>query len=324
MFAFALDFTTLLPLAAFGLFSIVVWLVADRFWGEERRAEKRLKQLQAAEESDAAPSVGLTQSSSAMSNFLDKATPVLAQPLQPKSEAETDKLKLRLSTAGFRGPQASTIYLGLKVLTMIAGFMLGGGTVLLTMGVTPNALVRTVMVTCIAFFVPDVVLLVLCSKRKQALFLGLPDALDLMVVSVEAGLGLDQAMRKVAEEMKKAYPLIAYEFGVANMQLQMGTPRVQVLRDLGRRNGEEDLQALSSVLIQAAKFGSGVGQALRVQSDTMRRRRRQIAEEKAAKTAVKLIFPLVLFIFPGIFVVLVGPAAVSLIRNLFPAMSGGG
>jgi tight adherence protein C len=93
-----------------------------------------------------------------------------------------------------------------------------------------------------------------------------------------------------------------------------------VLRDLGMRNGEEDLQGLASVLIQAAKFGAGVGQALRVQSDSMRVRRRQIAEEKAAKTAVKLIFPLVLFIFPSIFVVLVGPAAINMIRNLFPAM----
>jgi tight adherence protein C len=160
----------------------------------------------------------------------------------------------------------------------------------------------------------------LTSQRKTSLFLSLPDAIDLMVVCVEAGLGLDQAMRKVAEEMKKSYPVIAHEFSIANLQLQMGMPRNRVLRDLGTRNGEEDLQGLASVLIQAAKFGAGVGQALRVQSDSMRVRRRQIAEEKAAKTAVQLIFPLVLFIFPSIFVVLVGPAAINMIRNLFPVM----
>jgi tight adherence protein C len=142
------------------------------------------------------------------------------------------------------------------------------------------------------------------------------------VVCVEAGLGLDQAMRKVAEEMKKSYPVVATEFGLANFQIQLGRSRDKVLHDLGQRTGVEDLQSLASILIQADKFGSSVGQALRVQSDAMRVRRRQIAEEKAAKTAVQLIFPLVLFIFPGIFVVLVGPAAVTMVNEMFPVMGG--
>ena len=144
-----------------------------------------------------------------------------------------------------------------------------------------------------------------------------------MVVCVEAGLGLDAAMRKVAEEMKKSFPIIAEEFGICNLHLQMGRTRAEVLKDLGERNGVDDLSSLSSILIQADKFGSSIAQALRVQSDSMRVRRRQIAEEKAAKTAVKLIFPLVMFIFPGIFVVLVGPAAITMVREMFPAMSGG-
>ncbi len=160
------------------------------------------------------------------------------------------------------------------------------------------------------------------KSRKQAIFLALPDALDLMVVCVEAGLGLDQAMRKVAEEMKKTYRVLAEEFAMSNFQLQMGRPRTEVLHELGVRTGVSDLRALAGVLIQADKFGSSVAQALRVQSDSMRTRRRQLAEEKAAKTAVKLIFPLVLFIFPGIFVVLVGPAAITMIRDMFPKMGG--
>ena len=143
-----------------------------------------------------------------------------------------------------------------------------------------------------------------------------PDALDLMVVCVEAGLGLDQALRKVAEEMKKTYPTISQEFNVCNLHLQMGRERHQVLQELGARSGVEDLQQLASILIQADKFGSSIAQALRVQSDSMRTKRRQMAEEKAAKTAVKMIFPLVLFIFPGIFVVLVGPAGISMYHNL--------
>ena len=158
--------------------------------------------------------------------------------------------------------------------------------------------------------------------QKQKIFLGLPDALDLMVVCVEAGLGLDQAMRKVAEEMVKSYRVIADEFALCNFQLQMGRQRKDVLHELGQRTGVDDLRSLASVLIQAEKFGASVGQALRVQSDSMRTRRRQLAEEKAAKTAVQLIFPLVLFIFPGIFVVLVGPAAITMVREMFPAMRG--
>jgi tight adherence protein C len=155
------------------------------------------------------------------------------------------------------------------------------------------------------------------------IFLGLPDALDLMVVCVEAGLGLDQAMRKVSEEMKKTYRVIAEEFGLCNLQMQMGKARGEALQELGSRSGVDDLRSLASILIQADKFGSSIAQALRVQSDSMRTRRRQIAEEKAAKTAVKLIFPLVIFIFPGIFVVLVGPAAIEMYRKMFTAMNGG-
>jgi tight adherence protein C len=170
------------------------------------------------------------------------------------------------------------------------------------------------------FYLPGIVVWFIGRSRKEGIFLGLPDALDLMVVCVEAGLGLDQAMRKVAEEMIKSFPIIAEEFGLANFQLQMGRPRHEVLHDLGLRSGVSDLRALAAVIIQADKFGSSVAHALRVQSDSMRVRRRQLAEEKAAKTAVKLIFPLVLFIFPGIFVVLVGPAAVTMCQNFFPLM----
>jgi len=207
---------------------------------------------------------------------------------------------------------------------LVLGVVLGGGTTVALIGVNQGAIIRIVFVVGGMFFLPDIVLYFLAKKRKESIFLGLPDALDLMVVCVEAGLGLDQAMRKVAEEMKKSYRTISEEFGLCNLQLQMGRARNEVLHDLGARTGVDDLKALAAILIQADKFGSSVAQALRVQSDSMRTRRRQIAEEKAAKTAVKLIFPLVLFIFPGIFVVLVGPAAIVMVREMFPAMNGGG
>jgi tight adherence protein C len=148
--------------------------------------------------------------------------------------------------------------------------------------------------------------------------------LDLLVVCVEAGLGLDQAMRRVADEMRKIYRVIAEEFALCNFQLQVGRSRTEVLHELGLRTGVDDLRSLAAILIQADKFGSSIAQALRVQSDSMRTRRRQLAEEKAAKTAVKLIFPLVIFIFPAIFVVLVGPAAITIVNEMFPMMNPGG
>ena len=135
----------------------------------------------------------------------------------------------------------------------------------------------------------------------------MPDALDLMVVCVEAGLGLDAAMRRVTTELAQSCPVICEEFAIANFQLQMGRPRRDVLRDLGIRTGVDDVRSLAAVIIQAEKFGSSIASALRVQSDAMRLRRRQLAEERAAKTSVKIMLPLIFFIFPGVFVVLVGP-----------------
>ena len=132
------------------------------------------------------------------------------------------------------------------------------------------------------------------------------------MVCVEAGLGLDAAMRRVTTELAQSTPVLCEEFAIANFQLQMGRPRKDVLRDLGLRTGSMTCGALAAVIIQAEKFGSSIGSALRVQSDAMRLRRRQLAEERAAKTAVKIMIPLILFIFPGVFVVLVGPAAMEM------------
>ena len=179
-----------------------------------------------------------------------------------------------------------------------------------------RAPVSTILTVMVGLFGPTFVLMYLRKKRQESIFLTLPDVLDLMVVCVESGLGLDAAMRKVCEEMRDHAPIITEEFNIANFQLQMGRPRREVLHDLGRRTGVSDLRSLAAILIQAERFGSSIATALRVQSDSMRIRRRQLAEERAAKTAVQLIFPLVLFIFPGIFVVLVGPAGIQISQTL--------
>lgn len=311
----------IVPAAAFIAFGALAWLLLSYFlMPRDDRAEKRLQELsdprgkRAADERDA-------KKTEAISRVLSRASPALAKPLTPNAQ-EMSKLRQELVEAGFRSETAPMTYLAIRAISSLVFLAMGGGVSLLVYGFTGTAAIRTFVVGAIGFYLPMLVLSYLAKSRKNQIFLGLPDALDLMVVCVEAGLGLDQAMRRVSVEMKKSYRIIADEFGLCNLHLQMGRARNQVLADLGARTGVDDLRALASILIQADKFGSSIATALRVQSDSMRVRRHQIAEEKAAKTAVKLIFPLVLFIFPGIFVVLVGPAGIQMAREMFPAMSG--
>jgi tight adherence protein C len=251
-----------------------------------------------------------------MASMFEKAAPALSKALQPKTELEANKLKVNLANAGFNGPNAPQLYLSVKVVMLIAGAVIGSGVGITMWGFNLNGLTAMGVGGGLGFYLPGLVLWWLRKKRHEAIFLSLPDALDLLVVCVEAGLGLDAGMRKVQEELQGSSKELCEEMELANLQLQMGRPRREVLHDLGVRTGVDDMRSLVAILIQADKFGSSIAQALRVQSDSMRVKRRQIAEEKAQQTAVKMIFPLVLFIFPGIFVVLVGPAAILMINNL--------
>ena len=318
-----LSFEELLPLALFGTFAAVAWWLLEMAASRKPRAVERLDEIKNPRGRGKPKDISALKRPDTMTKVLERATPALAKPLAPKSEVELSKLKLKLAHAGFRGESAGSVFLGLKFAGLLGGLFLGTGTLVGLAGLSRQTLVFGAGLAGLFFYLPDLIVWFIGRSRKQNIFLGLPDALDLMVVCVEAGLGLDQAMRKVAEEMAHSYRVLAQEFGLANFHLQMGRPRNEVLHDLGVRTGVSDLRALAAVLVQADKFGSSIARALRVQSDSMRTRRRQMAEEQAAKTAVKLIFPLVLFIFPGIFVVLVGPAAITMIRQLFPMMAGG-
>ncbi|HMC66814.1 MAG TPA: type II secretion system F family protein [Gemmataceae bacterium] len=249
---------------------------------------------------------------------IKKTVEDLGAMLKPQTELEQSALRIKLANAGFRSEQAAGIYLGLRFACLIF-FAILSVFLFLVLNISLPFLPKYAwMAVCIGsgFYLPTVILWYLRRKRQQEIFLSLPDALDLLVVCVESGLGLDAAMRRVTDEMKSHAKIMCEELTLANFQLQMGRPRREVLHDLGVRTGVDDVRSLAAILIQADRFGSSIAQALRVQSDSMRTRRRQLAEEKAAKTAVQLIFPLVLFIFPGIFVVLVGPAAISIIDNL--------
>ena len=160
------------------------------------------------------------------------------------------------------------------------------------------------------------------SDAPTQIRLALADALDLLVVSVEAGLGLDQALTRVGSELAFAYPDLSNELRLVNLELRAGKPRPEALRNLADRTGVDDLQSLVTMLIQTDKFGTSVAQALRVYSETLRTKRRQRAEEAAAKTGVKMVFPLVFCIFPAIWVVTIGPAAIKFIKVLLPMVEG--
>ncbi|MEM6364997.1 MAG: type II secretion system F family protein [Planctomycetota bacterium] len=251
----------------------------------------------------------------ALTAALEKAANPLADKMTG-NEAEMGKLREKLMNAGFRREPAPLVYKMIQAISIGAFLLLSGVAGFVMDGLTQAMMLKIAGGMVLGYCLPAIALWWMRSKRMEAIFLGLPDALDLMVVCVEAGLGIDQALRKVADEMAKSHKAIGEEFAIANSQLQFGRTRSEVLMALGYRSGVEDLKQLASILIQADRFGSSVANALRVQSDSMRTKRRQIAEEKAAKTAVKMIFPLVIFIFPGIFVVLLGPAAISMYRQL--------
>lgn len=311
----SMDMTSMLPFAAFGAMAFGMWAIFSFFTGKTNRASERLDELRdPGKRSREADGIGTN-----MGKMLEKAAPALSQSLQPKSELEASALKIRLANAGFQSPNASSMYLAIKFMALIAGAMLGATYGFSVYGFKQNGFVAIIAGGGIAFYLPELVIMFFKSQRQEKIFLSLPDALDLLVVCVEAGLGLDSGLRRVSEELYDSAPELCAEFNKSNFQLQIGKPRREVLHELGVRTGVDDLKALAAILIQADRFGSSIAQALRVQSDSMRVKRRQIAEEKAAATAVKMIFPLVLFIFPGIFVVLVGPAAINMYRQLLSA-----
>jgi tight adherence protein C len=303
-------------LVAAGL-AAAIWIFLSAISSRNSRAEKRLDRLNRGPQAQSEPAEAADARSryQSMQQILEKAM-AFSKPLMPKTELEQNNLRLKLANAGFRSEKAASIYLGIKFLFLASMVVLGLVLFVPGRGLNFGSLKWVALFAAVGMWGPDLLLWYIIRKRKQQIFLTLPDALDLMVVCVEAGLGLDAAMRKVTEEMKNHAPVLCEELAIANFQLQMGRPRRDVLHDLGVRTGVDDMKSLAAILIQADRFGSSVAQALRVQSDSMRTRRKQIAEEKAAKTAVTLIFPLVLFIFPGIFVVLVGPAAIQISTHL--------
>jgi tight adherence protein C len=239
----------------------------------------------------------------------------LAQPLNkllPASASEAHKLQKKLMHAGYRSAEAPIIYRGIQLVSM-AGFpLLVAGVCALTGRALGNALIYIILAFVVGFMLPRFSLNQIIKKRQRLIRWGLADALDLMVVSVEAGLGLNAAMMKVSSELKDVHAAVATEFELANLEIRVGRDRDEALRNLAERTGVDDLRSLVAMLIQTDKFGTSIAKGLRVFSDSLRTKRRQRAEQEAQKAAVKLLFPLACFLFPTLFIAILGPAALNL------------
>lgn len=233
----------------------------------------------------------------------------------PKSPSEVSRTRALLMQAGHRELRHLTIYFGLRGL--LAALFAGAA---ILSGLALRSPLLVVGAALFGYILPRFLLKRMVKLRQRVIQLSLPDALDLTIICMEAGLGLDQALKRVGEELRYAHPQLSDELGLVNLEMRAGKPRTEALRNLVARTGVNDIRALVAVLVQTDRFGTSVAQALRVHSDALRTERRQRAEEQAAKTTIKMVPVLVFFLFPAMFIVSLGPAAISLIRNLLPAV----
>lgn len=239
-------------------------------------------------------------------------------------EWEKSSLRTRFMNAGMRHPSMGVLYFSAKTaLAVLLPFALYFTLVLLSSKVAGNKLMFWLLIAAaVGYYLPNYALKMAISYRQREIFETFPDALDLMTVCVEAGLAMDAALLRVADEIGIKSPVLAEELHLVTLELRAGLAKERALRNLALRTGVEDVDALVAMLIQAERFGTSIADSLRVQSDQLRTRRRQRAEEAAAKIALKLLFPLIFFIFPSLLVVLMGPAFISINRVLLPAMAG--
>ena len=235
----------------------------------------------------------------------------------PASPKDAGKVQKRLIRAGIRSSSALKTFYGMKV--ALAGVLPVIG-FLVTSSESENRMLTLLACVGAGFLAPNKYVDMRAKRRQKQIRRALPNALDLLVVCVESGLGLDQAILQVAKELEHAHPEISEEFGLVNLELKAGNRRADALRNLAERTAVEDLKKLVAVLIQADRFGTGVSQSLRGHADYMRIQARQVAEEKAAKLGVKLLFPIFFCVLPSLFVVTVGPMAVKIVRELIPMM----
>ncbi len=252
----------------------------------------------------------------------------LTQPISrlsmPEEGFEKSSIRLRFAHAGIRNAAAAPAFFGVKTLLTLGLPLLGF--VLLTLSGSPltgNTLLFAMLaLAALGYYGPNLVLSQRVAARQRDIFESFPDALDLMTVCVEAGLGTEAAMMRVAEDLQFKSPALADELRIVNLELRAGADRERALRNLAIRTGVEEVDGFVSMISQAERFGTSIAASLRIHSDMLRTRRRQRAEEAAAKIALKLLFPLIFCIFPSLMVVLMGPAMIQIYRVLLPSMGG--
>jgi tight adherence protein C len=291
---------------------IGITVLGLRVWVRPKEAIERVTAT-AAEEQEEAP----VHPSLVFRELLDKLGRAL-----PASPKDMSVMQRRLVRAGMRNSKALRILYGSKIVFGITLPLVMVALVWGTEAEPTNKILAILAAAGLGFFGPNEYVSMSSRKRQKEIRRALPNALDLMVVCVESGLGLDQAVLQVAKELDQAHPEISEEFGLVNLELKAGKRRQEALRNLAERTAVDDLKKLVAVLIQADRFGTGIAQSLRAHADFMRVQTRQIAEEKAAKLGVKLVFPIFFCILPSLFVVTVGPIAVKIIRELIPMMTG--
>jgi tight adherence protein C len=266
--------------------------------------EARLMEVSAFPATEAGRSLMMAEPSTGLARIAAQITGFF-QPFRGLVSGFDQDLAYKLTLAGFRKPEHVEIHTAAKLLLPVVGIIAGS--------FFGSNLVAAVLIGAVGgFFLPDLVLSYLVTRRQNKIRMALPDALDLLVICMEAGLGIDQAMVRVGEEMAVTAPSLAEEFQIINREQRAGKPRLDAWRSLAERLDIDFVRQFVTMLIQTERFGTPIAHALGVFADTLRSRRMQAAEEMAAKTGVKLLFPLVLFIFPSIFVVSLGPAIINL------------
>lgn len=301
----------LVPFFAFAAVATAVYAASGFF--AKPAVDKRLEQLDAVLDPERKPVEWSHESTSKLVRCLSPMVPSL---MRPRSERDLNTVRLRLAKAGLTSAGAVEVYVVWRALAAGMTILLAAAAWLglHNYGVAASAIAACVILS-IGFLMPDMLLRIRTTSRQKQILKFLPEAVDLMVVGIEVGLGLDAVLRNVADEMRGNARALCAELDLYNSQLQMGVAKRDALHELGIRAGLAELNSFACTLIQAERYGSSIAQALREQSDFIRQRQRSRAEEKAQQASVKLILPLVLFIFPGIFVVLVGPAALNLMHD---------
>lgn len=292
-------------------FLMLAFYLSAQSYKEKRDFKKRLEVIEG--EIEERPEKGEVSSGKGhFLNFLGS----LGKFLHPKTEGNISEMRRLFIKAGYRSAKALPLFFGLKVLL---GLLLFGATLLgkifFWQKMSPaNFTYISIILAVLGFYLPNLWIKLRTSSRKEEIQRSLPDALDLMVVCVEAGTGLDAALSRTAEEMKKTSSALAEELSLVNLEIRAGKQRQEALKNLAWRTDLEDISNLTTLLIQTERFGTSIAQALRVHSDFMRTRRFQRAEELAQKMPIKLLFPLVLFILPMFFLITLGPAIAAFLK----------